>query len=97
MKLVTAVLILGGMAFIGCNDGHLRGSVEKSPDGKTYLAVVDENGGQCGPLMVDGKIWPHKINEPGPIEPGDHTIECGGKISFTIPSGVVFKFDYWGP
>jgi len=31
------------------------------------------------------------------IDPGRHTIECGGKIEFEIRSGVLFKFDYWGP
>jgi hypothetical protein len=82
---------------MGCSDGHLRGSVEKSSDGKTYLVVADNNGGQCGPLKVDGKVWAHRINEAGLIEPGIHTIECGGEISFAIPAGVVFKFDYWGP
>jgi hypothetical protein len=97
MKLAATLLILGGMFFAGCDDGHLRGSVKKSSDGKTYLVVADDNGAQCRPLKVDGKIWPHKLNEQGPIQPGDHTIECGGKISFNIPAGVIFTFDYWGP
>ncbi len=81
----------------GCDDGYLRGSVSDSPDGATYLAVVDDNGGKCGPIRVDGIVWPHKLGEPGRVSPGHHTIECGGKISFEIPKGVVFRFDYWGP
>ena len=80
-----------------CDDGHLRGSVTPSSDGKTYLAVVDDNGGRCGPINVDGKLWTRRIGEAGPVEPGIHRIECGTEIRFTIPPGVVFKFDYWGP
>ena len=80
-----------------CNDGYLRGSVTKSIDGKTYLAVVDDNGGKCGPIYVDNKSWPYKIGEAGPISPGRHRIACGAWIDFDIPQGVVFHFDYWGP
>ena len=91
LTLIIIVLVAG------CDDGYLRGSVEKSEDGKTYLVVVDDNGGQCGPLFVDNKLWEHKINEAGIINPGVHTIKCGTEISFEIPEGVVFRFDYWGP
>lgn len=83
--------------FAACDDGYLRGSITKSSDDKTYLAVVDDNGGKCGPIIVDGKIWSYKIGEAGPIVPGYHTIECGGGMGFDIPQGVVFQFDYWGP
>jgi len=53
-------------------------------------------------MTVDGKIWPHAIGKPGPIEPGRHTISCGSEtygpqISFSIPPRIIFKFDYWGP
>ena len=82
---------------LACDDGYLRGSVATSADGKTYLEVLDDNGGQCGPLIVDGKPWPHAIGVAGPIQPGTHRIECGGEIEFTVPSGTVFSFDYWGP
>ena len=85
------------IALAGCDVGYLRGSVKLSKDGNTYLAVVDDNGGHCGPMLVDGKEWKYKINEVGPIKPGVHTIECGGSIQFEIPKGVVFYFDYWGP
>jgi len=61
------------------------------------LAVVDDNGGACGPILVDGEVWPYKIGEPSLIAPGRHRIECGSEIEFDIPPHVVFSFDYWGP
>lgn len=96
MQRLLLPILLSSLA-VGCGDGHLRGSVEPSPDGKTYLAVVDDNGGGCGPIEVDGKPWAYPIGKPGRISPGLHTIECGGKIEFEIPDGVLFSFDYWGP
>jgi hypothetical protein len=75
----------------------LRGTWRKSTDGKTYLAVVDDNDGQCGPLTVDGKPWSHPIGEAGLVNPGRHKIACGGEIGFDIRPGVVYKFNYWGP
>lgn len=89
--------LVGLVAMLACDDGHRRGSVESSADGKTYLAIVDDNGGKCGPMLVDGQVWPHAIGQPGLVEPGAHKISCGGEIQFNIPSGVVFRFDYWGP
>ena len=94
---LIALSIVVAVSITACDDGHLRGNVSPSSDGKTYLAVDDDNGGHCGPIIVDGKIWKHKIGEAGPISPGRHKIECGGWINFDIPSGVVFRFDYWGP
>lgn len=41
----TAVLLTGG-------DGELWGAVSESPDGKTYLAVDDNDGGYCVLLRV---------------------------------------------
>ncbi len=69
-------------------------------DGKTYLAVVDDNGGGCKPIYADSKLWPYPIGAAGQIESGSHTIGCGHEISyirFDIRPGVVYKFDYWGP
>lgn len=91
------VALLAAFLFAACDDGHLRGSVSNSPDGKTYLAVVDDNGGHCGPIKVDGEVWKHPLGEAAPISSGTHTIECGAGLAFDIPSGVVFKFKYWGP
>lgn len=90
-------IVIAALSVVACSDGYLRGSVEKSNDGKTYLSVVDDNGGKCGPIIIDGKIWPYKIGEAGAISPGHHKIECGGWVEFEIPSGVIFHFDYWGP
>jgi hypothetical protein len=78
-----------------CDDGHLRGSVKKSDDGKTYLLVAE--GNNCNQIKVDGKLWNHAIGEAGEISPGEHVIDCNGEIGFFIPAGVVFSFDYWGP
>jgi len=85
------------MLLAACDESNLRGKWSKSADGKTYLAVVDDNGGGCGPIIVDGKRWPYKIGVPGPVAPGRHTIECGGSMAFDIPVGVTFQFNYWGP
>jgi len=81
----------------GCGHSDLRGSWSPSKNGKTYLIVADDNGGHCGPIKVDGKKWDHRIGEAAQIDPGPHTIECGGEIGFEIQPGVVYKFDYWGP
>jgi hypothetical protein len=92
-----AVPLIALVSCIACGDSDLRGTYKPSGDGNTYLAVVDDNGGHCGPLTVDGKLWRHKIGEAAPIEPGHHTIACGAEIQFDIPRDVVYKFDYWGP
>ncbi|MBV9072753.1 MAG: hypothetical protein JOZ10_03895 [Acidobacteria bacterium] len=75
----------------------LRGSYTGSRDGKSYLIVADDNGGGCGPIEVDGKIWAYAKGTPGPIGPGWHHIKCGEEIEFRVPAGVVYSFDYWGP
>ncbi|HET6433896.1 hypothetical protein [Dyella sp.] len=93
-QIALAVLIVVCAA---CSHRDLHGSVSRSPDGNAYLIVADDNGGQCGPLTVDGKLWAHPIGTPGQIEPGEHVIKCGGEISFSIPAQSIFKFDYWGP
>lgn len=97
MSIRIIILLLSILAFVGCDDDYLRGEVSQSGDGKTYLSIIDDNGGQCGAIYVDGKVWPHTIGKEALISPGTHTIECGAKIEFEIPKGVVFKFDYWGP
>ena len=97
---VAMVIVAAGMACCGEPvDGDLRGSVSDSVDGKTYLAIMDDNGGLCGPMIVDGEVWPHAIGQPGPVEPGRHTLGCGSPdgMSLAIPAGKLFEFDYWGP
>ena len=89
--------LLVALAVSACDDGYRRGSVKPSRDGKTYLAIADDNGGACGPIKVDDEVWPYKLNVAAPIKAGSHSIECGGRISFEIPPAVVFTFDYWGP
>jgi hypothetical protein len=93
---IAIALALAG-ALSGCgDDGHLRGSVTDSSDGKTYLAIADEHDG-CS-IMVDGQRWTAPKGSPKEIGPGEHVIECGSsEIRFVIPAGVVFNFDYWGP
>ena len=80
-------------------DFETRGALVFSEDGKTYLVVDDDNGGQCGSISIDGGAWPYPIHKQGPIEPGTRQIECGGsgKIEFVIPQGVIYHFVYWGP
>jgi len=97
MNKLRAIAFVAVLSCVGCGNSDLRGALEKSKDGKTYLAVVDDNGGHCGPLTVDGKVWTHPIGEAAQIDPGPHTIACGGEIGFNIPNGVVYKFNYWGP
>jgi hypothetical protein len=78
-------------------DGDLRGESTPSPDGGTYLIIDDDNGGMCGPLTVDGKQWPHRIGQPGPVDPGTHVIACGTEIQVQVDSGQTYRFDYGGP
>lgn len=69
------------------------------------MVIEDDNGGQCGSMIVDGKLWPKKIGEPGLIESGIHSIRCGtieqgileSDITFEIKEGTTFYFNYWGP
>lgn len=81
----------------GCRARELRGYSDPSRDGRTFLVVDDDNGGHCGPILVDGQRWPHRIHALGAIAPGDHVIACGGQIQFRISRGSTFHFDYWGP
>ena len=90
-------LLLITVLLVGCGREYLRGSVSASADNKTYLIISDNNGGHCGDIFVDGKIWKHKLDNAGLILAGDHTIKCGFSVKIFIPQGVIFNFDYWGP
>lgn len=92
-----SLLLLFVLAGCASRKSDLRGSYKPSSDGSTYLAVIDNNGGHCGPILIDGKVWPYRIGDAGRIKPGRHTISCGTEIQFDIPNGVVYSFDYWGP
>ena len=81
-----------------CREKPLRGDSQASPDGKTYLTVMDRNN--CSQLRVDGKDWPWEEGVRRPISPGVHRIACGpgdSSIEFTVRGGETFNFDYWGP
>lgn len=97
LSYLRASIALLSAAFVltACDDGYLRGYVEPSPDGKTYLVFEDDHGG-CA-MQVNGKPWPHRRGEKGAVSPGMQLVKCGGELSFQIPEGVVFHFDYWGP
>jgi hypothetical protein len=91
------LLILTATAVVGCSSRDLRGRSTPSTDGHTYLIIADDNGGRCGPLLVDGAQWPHALGVAGPVRPGEHTIACGTHVVIRIDSGATFRFDYWGP
>ena len=99
LRLASALccLLLAVALMMGCQKRALRGRTEASANGQTYLAVDDDNGGGCGPILVDGKRWPHPIHVPGIISPGPHVIECGGELEFDVEPGTIRHFDYWGP
>ena len=97
LKSAYLSILLLSLICVGCDDSDLRGKFSKSVDGKTYLAVIDDNGRKCGSITVDGKDWERPIDRPREIAPGKHVIKCGGEIGFTIPEGVTYKFNYWGP
>ncbi|MBN1498862.1 MAG: hypothetical protein JW982_01790 [Spirochaetes bacterium] len=96
IKIILILLFISSLLLTACRK-YLRGTTEKSHDGRTYLMVTDDNGGACSQIKVDGNPWKARLNEKGEITPGVHIIECGGEIEFFIPEGTVFKFDYWGP
>lgn len=98
MNLTTRVFsIIYILAILGsCSHKELRGKYRKSDDKGTYL-IIEEGCGADNKIIVDGQEWPHKIGEKGKIEPGDHTLICGGKLYIQIKKGTVFHFDYWGP
>src|ERR1035437_8890498 len=66
-------VLLAFLAFItlvACADRSVRGSFTVSQNGETYLIVADDNGGECRPILVGGKIWIYPIGQTGTIEPG---------------------------
>lgn len=94
-QLAFAVVLAASLTGCG-NDGHLRGHLTDSPDGKTYLAIANEQNGCL--IKVDGQVWDAPVDTPKSISPAEHKIKCyGGKVRFVSPCGVVFNFDYWGP
>lgn len=97
---ILATLVVLQVA--GCGGSNLRGKWSKSKDGNTYLVVDRLAGfGGCEKIWVDSKAWSYREGETGRIDPGNHTIACNGEsradISFSIPQGVIYHFNYWGP
>ena len=90
--------LCGGAGTCTKGESSLRGRSLPSVDGKTYLVVDDDNGGEaCKTMKVDGKPWRHPLHHKGEIAPGVHTIRCGGDVRFKVKPGTTFHFDYWGP
>jgi hypothetical protein len=96
-RLPLPALLLLAIMVTSCHETPLRGDSEQSPDGKTYLAIMDRNN--CSQLQVDGKDWPWDEGIRRPISAGVHQISCAGEssIQFTVREGETFNFDYWGP
>ncbi len=94
MKLICVLLFL--LLISACYHKELRGKVYPSKDNNSYL-IIEKNCGSDLKIRVDGKIWPYKLGEMGPIQPGAHTLTCGGDLKIIIESGTVYHFDYWGP
>jgi len=95
---IVAVVAVAIVIAVSATFGEpLRGDSEPSPDGKTYLAVMDRN--KCAALRVDGRPWPYEEGVRRAIAPGVHRIACGGEsgIEFMVREGDTFNFDYWGP
>jgi hypothetical protein len=62
------------------------------PPDSPHLAVTGR-----GETKLGGKPWPHKVDARGQVSRGLHTLECGGKVAFTIARGTTFYFDDGGP
>ena len=52
-----STFIVGLIMLAACADDDIRGRSTPSSDGRTYLIIADDNGGKCGPMLVDGKRW----------------------------------------
>lgn len=89
---IVLILVVAYFVFTGRNR-NLRGWWKQSNDGRTYLVIEDDEGGdgdngrQC---FLDGKPWPHKVGERGEIQPGGHEIGCLAKVGFTVEAGTEF-------
>ena len=97
LRIAALTFMLLAVTLGGCSEKPIRGDSERSPDGKTYLAVMDRNN--CSRLLVDGQDWPWQEGAKRPISPGIHHVSCAGDsaIAFTVGEGETLKFDYWGP
>ena len=94
---VLSVVLSALATLVGCGQRDLRGTFEKSADGGTYLSVEDDNGGGCGPILLDGKPWPHPLGRAASVSAGRHLLSCGGEVAVDVTAGTTFHFNYWGP
>lgn len=91
------------MPLQGCSKRDLRGWWADSGDGKSYFVLDDTNGGNCPPVFIDRQEVPGAIGGELQISAGNHSITCGTAgdigqgVAFTVPPGVIYHFDYWGP
>ena len=100
MKRSAILLALVFLPNLGCAQREFRGKVTPSEDGQTYLLVEAKQPAEGSQVYINGEPWPYNFNQPGPIEPGLHNINCNSPnpfIEFTIEPGTTFHFDYWGP
>jgi len=95
--MAVARIAVGLLVITACGAHDLRGGSSPSRDGRTYLIIADDNGGKCGPLLVDGVVWPYAINSPGEVRPGRHVIACGTEMPVQVDSAKTYRFTYWGP
>lgn len=98
MRYSLLIFGLACLAIAGCGpkQSDLRGSWSKSTDGHSYLVVAQKDCESCS-ILVDGKPWKYAVGKAGRIDPGTHTIQNPSEITFNIPAGTVYRFDYWGP
>lgn len=97
--IIIAFLVIIVMRHDPSASYELRGRYQPSADKKTYLVMEDNNGGQCGALMIDNQIWPYAINTKAAVSAGLHRIACGSgnALEISIKQGTTYYFDYWGP
>lgn len=72
---IAMLIVLAMLFVVGCRK-DLRVITKKSIDGKTYLAILDDNGGGCGPIRIDGVVWDFPLDSLREIDPGLHQIDC---------------------
>jgi len=96
MNQLLSIIIFSFLVF-GCAEYELRGKVTQSEDGKTYLVVLDDNGGKCGPITLNGVLWPYPLGVAGKVKPGGKILKCGATIGFDVRKGTTFHVTYWGP
>ncbi len=96
------LLALANVAVGGCSRSNLRGKVSKSADGRTHLAIDNDQGGGC-PVEVDYKLWHAPLGVASEVTPGRHVIRlrCEGRadsgLQVVLSQGDTLHFDYWGP